>query len=151
MKRVIKSIATVIATVLLCTQLVHAQNNLGINNPTPDASAALHVDTAATGPQGILIPRMTLARRNAIANPATGLLIYQTDGTKGFYYNSGTAVMAVWSVVGGSGVPTGGTAGQVLSKVDGTDYNTQWVTTKTRWNCTHYIFKSNNSWRSSTC
>ena len=26
----------------------------------------------------------------------------------------------------GQGVPVGGTAGQVLSKVDGTDYNTQW-------------------------
>jgi hypothetical protein len=28
----------------------------------------------------------------------------------------------------GAGVPVGGTAGQVLSKIDGTDYNTQWVT-----------------------
>ena len=28
----------------------------------------------------------------------------------------------------GQGVPTGGTANQVLSKVDGTDYNTTWVT-----------------------
>ena len=28
----------------------------------------------------------------------------------------------------GPGVPTGGTAGQVLSKVDGTNYNTKWVT-----------------------
>ncbi|MDD2815569.1 MAG: hypothetical protein PHP00_07490, partial [Thiotrichaceae bacterium] len=28
----------------------------------------------------------------------------------------------------GQGVPTGGTAGQVLSKVNATDYNTQWVT-----------------------
>ena len=27
----------------------------------------------------------------------------------------------------GQGVPAGGTAGQVLSKIDGTDYNTQWV------------------------
>ena len=27
----------------------------------------------------------------------------------------------------GVGVPTGGTAGQVLSKINGTDYNTQWV------------------------
>lgn len=27
----------------------------------------------------------------------------------------------------GNGIPTGGTAGQVLSKVDGTNYNTQWV------------------------
>jgi len=29
----------------------------------------------------------------------------------------------------GAGVPTGGTTGQILSKVDGTDYNTQWVDT----------------------
>lgn len=28
----------------------------------------------------------------------------------------------------GAGVPTGGTAGQVLSKIDGADYNTQWTT-----------------------
>lgn len=28
----------------------------------------------------------------------------------------------------GQGVPTGGTAGQVLTKVDGTDYNAQWTT-----------------------
>lgn len=28
----------------------------------------------------------------------------------------------------GNGIPTGGTTGQVLSKIDGTDYNTQWVT-----------------------
>lgn len=28
----------------------------------------------------------------------------------------------------GQGVPTGGTAGQVLAKVDATDYNTQWIT-----------------------
>jgi len=27
----------------------------------------------------------------------------------------------------GNGVPAGGLAGQVLSKIDGTDYNTQWV------------------------
>ena len=27
----------------------------------------------------------------------------------------------------GQGIPAGGLAGQVLSKIDGTDYNTQWV------------------------
>ena len=31
----------------------------------------------------------------------------------------------------GVGVPTGGTTGQVLAKVNGTDYNTQWVTPAT--------------------
>lgn len=34
-----------------------------------------------------------------------------------------------WSVpAGGGAVPTGGTTGQVLSKIDNTDYNTQWIT-----------------------
>lgn len=28
----------------------------------------------------------------------------------------------------GPGVPIGGSAGQVLAKIDGTNYNTQWVT-----------------------
>lgn len=31
------------------------------------------------------------------------------------------------AVPSGQGVPAGGTAGQVLAKVDGTDYNTEWV------------------------
>ena len=31
----------------------------------------------------------------------------------------------------GAGVPTGGTTGQVLAKVDGTDYNTTWVDAST--------------------
>jgi hypothetical protein len=38
---------------------------------------------------------MTLAQRNAIATPATGLLIYQTNNTPGFYYYNGTAWTAV--------------------------------------------------------
>src|SRR5690606_37276552 len=39
---------------------------------------------------GILIPRMSEAQRDAIATPATGLLIFQTDGSEGFYYFDGT-------------------------------------------------------------
>jgi hypothetical protein len=33
-----------------------------------------------------------------------------------------------------TGVPSGGTAGQILSKVDGTDFNTQWITINTNAN-----------------
>jgi hypothetical protein len=41
-----------------------------------------------------------------------------------------TAQQVMYTQVGpaGPGVPTGGTTGQVLSKVNGTDYNTHWVT-----------------------
>jgi hypothetical protein len=45
---------------------------------------------------GLLIPRMTELDRNDITNPATGLLVYQTDDTPGFYYFDGTS----WGLIG---------------------------------------------------
>lgn len=48
-------------------------------------------------PQGVLAPRMTAAQRSpGIAAPATGLLVYQTDGASGFYYNAGTPNSPNW-------------------------------------------------------
>lgn len=47
--------------------------------------------------KGVLVPRMTAAQRSpGIASPATGLLVYQTDGAGGFYYNSGTPGAPNW-------------------------------------------------------
>ena len=84
-----KNICTLLAAVLL-TATTYAQ--IGINNENPDASAALDI-TSTTG--GLLIPRMTAAQRDAISPAATGLMIYQTDGTVGFYYYNGSS----WSEV----------------------------------------------------
>ena len=40
--------------------------------------------------KGVLIPRLTTAQRDAIASPATGLLIYDTDlQAFGFYNGTG--------------------------------------------------------------
>src|ERR1043166_5120670 len=64
----------------------------GIGTTTANGSSLLEVKSTS---KGILIPRMTQAQRNAIASPATGLLIYQTDKTPGFYYYSGSAWAAV--------------------------------------------------------
>ncbi len=86
-----KKILLLAAVAFFSATAAFAQNNVGINNANPVSSAALMVDTAASGPQGILVPRMTQVRRNAIASPATGLMIFQTDNTPGFYYYSGTA------------------------------------------------------------
>ena len=67
----------------LLTALVNAQ--VGINTSTPDASAALDVEST-TG--GFLPPRMTQAQREAISSPANGLIVYQTDKTPGIYVYS---------------------------------------------------------------
>ena len=46
---------------------------------------------------------MTEVQRDAIVTPATGLMIFQTDGAAGFYYYDGTA----WTAIGsGSGTST---------------------------------------------
>ena len=61
---------------------------VGIGTTTPDASAALDI-TSTT--EGLLMPRMTEAQRIAISTAATGLMVYQTDGTEGFYYYNGSS------------------------------------------------------------
>lgn len=70
--------------------------NVGIGTTTPDASALFDVNSTS---KGILIPRMTLAQRTAIASPANGLMIYQTDGVTGFYYNRGSSTFVNWSII----------------------------------------------------
>jgi hypothetical protein len=68
-----KQFFTLLAAVLL-TATTFAQ--VGINNETPDASAALDI-TSTTG--GLLVPRMTKTQRDAITSPAQGLIIFCTD------------------------------------------------------------------------
>jgi len=63
---------------LLTTQAVQAQK---------DASAILQLDSTT---QGLLPPRMTAAQRDAIATPAQGLVIYNTDTNYYNYWNSTT-------------------------------------------------------------
>ena len=53
-----------------------ANAQVGIGTTTPDASAALDVESTD---KGFLPPRLTSAQRNAIASPVEGLTIYNTD------------------------------------------------------------------------
>ena len=80
------------ATLLLLGIQTFAQTGVAINTTgnEPDTSAMLDVSTTE---KGLLIPRMTEAQRTAIALPAKGLLVYQNDGTEGFYYFDGS----VWT------------------------------------------------------
>ena len=50
--------------------------NVGIGTTTPNPSAKLEVQSTTSG---FLPPRMTFAQRNAIVNPAAGLMVWCTD------------------------------------------------------------------------
>jgi hypothetical protein len=67
---------------------------LGIGTTSPNTSSILDLGDTT---RGFIVPRMTNAQRGTISNPATGLLIYQTNSTPGFYYNSGTPGSPVWT------------------------------------------------------
>jgi hypothetical protein len=61
---------------------------VGIGTTNPDNSALL--DLQSTN-RGLLLPRMNNAQRDAIASPANGLMIMQTNGKSGLYSFKDTA------------------------------------------------------------
>ncbi len=72
-----------------------AQTGVTIGAATaPDVSAALDIVSTT---KGALLPRV--ADATALATPATGLLVFQTGGTPGFYYNAGTPAAPSWQQI----------------------------------------------------
>lgn len=69
--------------------------SVGINNTNPDASSILDVKS---NNKGVLLPRTSTTSRNAIANPAKGLLLYDSTAS-GFWFYNGNA----WTQLSGGG------------------------------------------------
>ena len=95
---------------MLFTAFSYAQ--VGINTNTPNASSALEIEST-TG--GILIPRLTQTQRDEITAPATGLMIYQTNQTSGFYFYDGS----VWTKIDGVAGPQGEAGPQGIQGTQG--------------------------------
>lgn len=90
--------SSVLCTFLIVFFSINATNSqVGIGTNTPAPSAQLDISSTE---RGLLMPRMTMAQRNLIASPATGLTIYQTDNTAGFYFFDGSN----WVTLGAAGV-----------------------------------------------
>jgi hypothetical protein len=95
----IAALLLIINAFLIVSKKTTAQTNIfpntgsvGIGTTTPNASSLLEIKSTT---KGLLISRMTKTQRDAITTPATGLMIYQTNSTPGFYFYNGTAWVAV--------------------------------------------------------
>ena len=82
--------------------ITNTSQSVGIGTSTPNSSAILDVQSTN---KGVLFPSLTQAQRNAIVNPAIGLLIFQTDATLGFYFYNGSS----WVSISNSGTPNNST------------------------------------------
>ncbi len=97
-----------------------------------DASAGLDVDFTN---KGLLIPRLTQAQRGSLSSPATSLIIYQTDNTPGYYYNSGTPASPTWTRLS-SGTNWG------ITGNSGTNLSTDFIGTTDN---VDFVVKTNNT------
>jgi hypothetical protein len=93
-----RKITLIIVLVILYSSPSFSQS-FAINTSGTPADASAMLDVASTT-KGMLIPRMSTAEKTAIASPATGLIIYDTDLNQ-FYFWNGT----VWTAI-----PTGASA-----------------------------------------
>lgn len=112
--------SSILLLLAACMAYAATAQNVGIGTTSPDASAQLDINSTT---RGVLVPRMNMTQRDAITTPATGLLIFQTDNTPGFYYYNGTA----WTAISGSGstgwLLTGNAATDSLTHFVGTTDN----------------------------
>ena len=77
-----------IILILFMTMKTSAQVGINTDNSPADSSAGLDVKFTD---RGVLIPRMTFEQRNAIQNPAEGLMVYCTNCNR-----DGTGVISVF-------------------------------------------------------
>jgi hypothetical protein len=111
----IKKLLTVAMVTLSVTSFAQ---NVGVNGDgsAPNASAMLDIKSTD---KGVLIPRMLMSERDLITNPATGLMVFQTDNTPGFYYNSGTPGSPVWTMLAGANALEGTQNGVLVGQGTG--------------------------------
>lgn len=131
-------------TILIFFSFQSYSQNIGINanGATPNAAAMLDIDVSAlTTKTGLLIPRVTAAQKtsmNPLPAAAQGLVVYQTDGVEGFYYNTSTTTTPSWSYLSPS------TAGWSTTGNTGTTAGANFIGTT---DATDWVIKTNNTER----
>lgn len=122
-------------TIIIALQFYVASSfcqSVAINADGTTAHSSALLDIKSTT-KGLLAPRMTTVQRTAIATPAAGLLVYDTD-TNSFWFYNGSA----WSNLSASG-----TLGWLLTGNSGTNPATHFIGTT---DDQPLRFKVNNVW-----
>lgn len=130
------------------TTAIYRTGAVGIGtNTTPDASALLDINSTT---KGFLPPRMTKTQRDAIASPASGLLIYCTNctanGTGCLNQNIGTTTAPSWECVGSTSSPSVATE----CTVAGGGFNGSYIGGIATSGAYYVVKISNNSFASAT-
>ena len=105
-----------VTSFLLMTGSIVAQ--VGIGTITPDSSSVL--DLFSTD-KGFLLPRLTTSQRDAINNPANGLMIYNNTSYE-VQINNGSPETPNWSTINGT------TNSTILSITEAGDFSTSSTT-----------------------
>ncbi len=117
---IFKHLRLIVLGSLICLQAAVQAQNVGIGTTTPDVNAILDLQSSD---QGILIPRMSSAARNAMSPSLSmtqkGLLVFDNDSTLFFYWNGNS-----WQTFSSGGVgpmgPTGPTGAAGVTGPTGT-------------------------------
>jgi len=102
--------------------LIYTSGNAQVaisDNVAADPDPASVLDLQSTT-RGFLTPRMTETQKDAISNPPHGLLIFQKDGTAGFYFNAGTPSTPDWKQI--TDEDASGSGGGYWTKTDNDIY-----------------------------
>ncbi|MGM0650110.1 MAG: hypothetical protein ACQES1_06330, partial [Bacteroidota bacterium] len=112
LKQILLPLPLMVLVLLISIQNSTAQG-VAINQDGADADASSMLDVKSTT-AGMLIPRMTATDRDAISNPANGLVVFVTSDNA-FYYNAGTTDTPDWKklTIEADTATPGGSSGSV--------------------------------------
>ncbi len=112
-----------LAIAILASCTLAAQVAITTDGSDPDASVMLDVKSSD---KGFLPPRMTQAEISAIIDPANGLIVYNTDNSRFYFFDSAEEL---WQKIA-LGASTLNTNCGTVTDADGNTYNTIVVGTK---------------------
>lgn len=116
----------ILVLILFLSFNIKIMSQVGIGTTSPDPSSMLDIQSST---KGFLAPRMTTVEKNAIASPTKGLMVFDNDEGRFYYYNGSDWVKIVTDqktrdnyvlVKSIADLPT--PAGNVITLINGTKY-----------------------------